>query len=82
MCLSLVDGGELDEVLPAVGAAVGAIARQLVEAPHDPVNLDLAVLTGVHRRLELKDHSCLVRLTYALLTSVKTNRRNVSNSWQ
>ena len=51
--LSLVDGGELDEVLPAVCAAVGA-ARQLVEAPHDPVNLDPPVLTGVHSRLELK----------------------------
>ena len=51
--MSLVDGGELDEVLPAVGAAVGA-ARKLVKAPHDPIHLDLPVLTRVHRRLELK----------------------------
>ena len=49
----LVDGAELDEVLSAVSGAVSS-AGQLVEAAHDAVNLDLAILAGVHGRLELK----------------------------
>ena len=52
--LSLVDGGELDEILAAVAGAVGS-AGQLVEAAHDAVHLDLAVVAGVDGRLELQE---------------------------